>query len=179
MLRTFLGMSVGLIGETFLGLLAMACIAQAEPPTVLPDSYYGYYVYASDVNDGSRCKRDELTPTEEVERRPENSDDHIGFILKVTSKELNYNGIGTHVSCKIEKVYRPENRNKHTSYADKYVGPWLRPFDPVYTVELNCFDEGERSRFREMLRLIRLGSKTRLLETNPSLVTDAWAKCER
>jgi len=150
--------------------------AQAEPSMSLPQSFYGYYVYASDLNDGSRCKEDERTPTEELERKPENPEDHIGFQMTIASSEIHYDGIGTHVYCKIEKVYRPENRNKQSS---RYLGAWLRQDDPLYMLNLRCEDEGTTSRFSVMFRLIHLGSSILLLETNKSMVTDARAKCQR
>lgn len=153
----------------------IAFSAQAEPSIALPQSFHGYYVYASEINDGSRCRKDEQTPTGELERSPENPEDHVGFQMTITSSEIRYDGIGTHVLCNIEKVYRPENKDKRYF---KYVGSWLRPFDPIYVLNLRCFDEGTTSRSSQMFRLIRVGSSTVLLETEKSLVTTAWAKCQ-
>jgi hypothetical protein len=151
--------------------------AKAEPSIASPQEFHGYYVYASDINDGSRCKKGEPTPTEELERTPQNGEDIVGYQMTITASEIRYDGVGTHVSCNIQRVYRPENKNRRTSSQIKYVGTWLRPFDPVYALNLRCFDEGETSRGNVMVRLVRLGSATILLETEKSLVTNAWAKC--
>lgn len=163
------------IGLGAAAIVAASFSAQAEPSVALPQQFYGYYVYASEINDGSRCKKDEQTPIRDLERNPENQNDHVGFQMTIRSSEIHYDGIGTHVLCKIQRVYRPEDK---PSYGPKFVGPWLRPDDPVYMLDLTCFDEGTTSRGREMFRLIRLGSSIVLLETQKSLVTDAWAKCQ-
>jgi hypothetical protein len=146
-------------------LVGTAYRAKAEESIRLPQSFYGYYVYASEKNDGSNCNKNEPTPSDEL-RNPE--DPQVGYQMTITASAIRYDGIGTHVSCEIKRVYRPKNKRS-----------WLRPDDPVYVLDLTCFDEGETSRFSEMFRLIRLGSSVVLLETNKSLVTDAWAKCQR
>ena len=152
---------------TFVATVGFACRVQAEPSIPLPQAFYGYYVYASDKDDGSRCKKDEST--EELDK---------GYQMTVTSSEVHYNGTGTHVSCKIQRVYRPQRKRSSPSDGPNYVGSWLRPDDPVYIVGLSCFDEGTTSRSDVMFRLIRMGNSTVLLETDKSLATDAWAKCQ-
>lgn len=166
-----------LIGLVIAISAALYSIAQAEPSIALPQSFYGDYVYASEINDGSRCKKNEQTPTEELERQPEDPNNHVGFQMTITASEIRYDGIGTHVGCKIQRVYRPEQK-RSSSYGPNFVAPWLRPLDPVYIVNLSCFDEGTTSRSSEMFRLIRLGSSTVLLESKKDMVTDAWVKCQ-
>jgi hypothetical protein len=164
--------------------LAIVCLvgaaprAKAEESIRLPQSFYGYYVYASEKNDGSNCNKNEPTPNSELERNPEDPRDHIGFQMEITASAIRYDGIGTHVSCEINRIYRPEKKRVAPNES-KFLGSWLRPFDPVYVLDLACRDEGETSRFSEMFRTIRLGSSIVLLETNKFLVTDAWAKCQR
>ena len=53
------------------------CRVKAEKSIRLPPSFYGYYVYASEKNDGSNCKRNEPTPN--LERDPEDPNDYIGY----------------------------------------------------------------------------------------------------
>jgi hypothetical protein len=165
-------------------ILAIICFvtfgyrANAETSMKLPQSFYGYYVYASEKNDGLNCNKNEPTPIEQLERSPENPEDHIGFQMTVTASKIRYNGIGTHVSCEIRRVYRP--KTKGAAPGLEFAGSWLRPFDPVYILDQTCFDEGTRSQGSVMFRLIRLGSSIVLLETDrKSSVTEAWAKCQK
>ena len=54
-------------------ILAIICFvtvgyrANAETSMKLPQSFYGYYVYASEKNDGLNCNKNEPTPIEQLE----------------------------------------------------------------------------------------------------------------
>jgi hypothetical protein len=140
----------------------------------MPQEIVGYYVLASDINDGSKCTQKDWTDAEILEGQQQPPEPRAGQ-MRVLANSIEYKGIALHGGCDITGISRPRARGGKPS---EYVGPWLRPRDRVYEVQATCFDEGEKSRKRLMFRSVRLGAGKVLLDTDlQSGVTEIWAYC--
>lgn len=158
------------------GVLMSFTANAAEKAVGFPKSILGYYVMGSVIEDGAQCKKDGWS--DRPETSADNSADEAPRVqLRVSDKDWNYHGAGANVICRVLKVSRPTNKNPIPGY--EFVGPWLRPSEPVYKVDVECFDEGTVGRHTIMARSVEVGNKKMLLETDlRSGVTEVWAACE-
>lgn len=150
-------------------LLATSALGEAKK-VPFPDAWSGDYVIALASASERRCSDSEGADDDE---------DYIQKLrMKLTSDQLSYSGPGVHVTCHINRVSRQTTKNHVPGF--EYVGPWLRPQEPVYAFDVECIDDAVVGKHRLMSRLVEIGEKTVFLETNLRTgVTEAWVKCTK